>query len=81
MQAPHFNGFEWPDIGFKNAAASLTLLTLDSCLYLKFNKAGKLCSVVGVHVDDLIIRGDPSDESYKMAKEELQPKFNFKHSF
>eukprot|EP00438_Fugacium_kawagutii_P019118 Skav204381 [mRNA] locus=scaffold4897:193896:199406:+ [translate_table: standard] len=52
---------------------------LDSCLYRRFNAEGKLCSMVGLHVDDLIISGNPNDETYVQAKKELQSKFNFKH--
>lgn len=39
---------------------------------------GTLCSMVGLHVDDVIISGDPSDEIHVKAKKELQSKFNFK---
>ena len=52
---------------------------LDHCLYKLHNKDGKLVSLIGLHVDDLIGAGDEGDECYRQAREALRKEFNFKH--
>ena len=52
---------------------------LDHCLYKLHNRDGRLVSLIGLHVDDLIGAGDESDEDYQKAREALKKEFNFKH--
>jgi len=47
---------------------------LDGCLFRLFG-----CCLVGLHVDDVLISGDPQSECYLDAKKLLRQNFNFKH--
>jgi hypothetical protein len=47
---------------------------LDGCLFRLFG-----CCLVGLHVDDVLISGDPQSECYLDAKKLLRQSFNFKH--
>ena len=52
---------------------------LDGCLVSLHDAEGCLCCLVGLHVDDLLISGNPQSEWYNTAKKLLREKFNFKH--
>ena len=53
---------------------------LDGCLFILFDSEGCLCCLVGLHVDDMLISGNPQSECYcyLTAKKLLREKFNFK---
>ena len=52
---------------------------LDGCLFRLFDSEGCLCCLVGLHVDGMLISGNPQSECYLTAKQLLREKFNFKH--
>ena len=52
---------------------------LDGCFFRLFDDKGCLCCLVGLHVDDILISGNPQSECYNTAKKLLREKFNFKH--
>eukprot|EP00435_Cladocopium_sp_Y103_P072234 s20_g39.t1 len=52
---------------------------LDGCLFRLFDSDGRLCCLVGLHVDDMRISGDRQSDCYLAAKKSLREKFNFKH--
>ena len=51
---------------------------LDGCLSRLLGSEGCLCCLVGLHVDDMLISGNPQSECYLTAKKLLREKFNFK---
>ena len=56
-----------------------TVHALDHCLFRLHNQSGRLVSLIGLHVDDMIGAGDETDEVYLKARESLKKEFNFKH--
>ena len=52
---------------------------LDGCLFRLYSQQGQLISLVGIHVDDLLIAGDESSAEFLKARQELREQFSFKH--
>ena len=48
-------------------------------LFRLHDAEGNLCCLVGLHVDDMLISGNPHNACYNTAKKLLREKFNFKH--
>ena len=60
-------------------SVGFTVHALDHCLFRLRNRAGRLVSLIGLHVDDMIGAGDENDKVYLKAREALKLEFNFKH--
>eukprot|EP00435_Cladocopium_sp_Y103_P058041 s1590_g20.t1 len=51
---------------------------LDGCLFRLYNQRGRLVSLVGLHVDDMLMAGDETDAEFQKARQELREQFSFK---
>ena len=51
--------------------------SLDGCVFLKYNKEGKLIGLCGVYVDDFLIAGDPNDKEWQVEKKKLVSLYNW----
>ena len=44
---------------------------LDQCVFMKYDKAGKLLGIIGVYVDDFLMAGNLSDPRWKADKQKV----------
>ena len=56
---------DWRNLGF-------TQHKLDGCLFRLHDAEGCLCCLVGLHVDDMLISGNPQSDCYNTAKKLLR---------
>ncbi|CAE7354048.1 GIP [Symbiodinium microadriaticum] len=50
---------------------------LDQCLFLRYDQGGKLVGALILHVDDLLVGGDPQSPEFQKALVELKKAFDF----
>ena len=52
---------------------------LDGCLFRLFDENKTLISLMGIHVDNLLITGQENNRRFQQARDELRAQFSFKH--